>query len=381
MGIMNKRYVLTAFGIVIGISIMTAAIGVFESGKFVLKQRFGNEGTRLFTISNGNGYGALKAEDINVLEKKMPEVKEAIPVYAVDIELQSFKASKTAKMIASEAAYHAFYNLEMVYGRFFTESEVKKESRTVIIDEMTALSLFGIKNALGQQIQADLENEEVALTVIGVCRNPKPTIRAYIKDAFEGFCYIPSTLLSKKSRENSIKKIVVMTPDIFLEDEICAKMSYYLNRENGEKGSYQVESYQQLERIDAFMDSYLYMMIAIAGIALLGGGSTLTGILLLWKEEKRKRIGIQKFFGAGMQDIKWEVLLKSICICLLCGLNGLILGFLMGKLIGFFLGVKMILTFCVLTADFFVSVAVGLAAGIYPASKAAAINEYDVIWE
>ncbi len=375
------RQVLAASGIIISIGLATLLIGLAEGGRLELERQYGMEGSRLFVIKNDSGYDALEDADLRILTEKMKEVRTVVPVYKADIMLESYKAKKLHTMFATSAEYRSIYNLELLYGRFITAHDHEKMSRITVIDAQSALALFGTVNAVGQQVRTVLAGEEIALTVAGVCRNPAATPVSYLKEEFENFCFIPDTLINRIAKDDHIDRIIIAVPDVLSDDEVESKINYYLKKENSPGGNYRIEGYRQLFTVEAFFEDYGYMLAAIFLIALLGGITTLSSVLLIWKENNRKRIGLQKFYGASKSDIRWEVILKSIRISIMCGMAGVILGYTGGIATGFFLGVSMVLTFPMLAAGFFVAVAAGVAAGIFPAIQSGAVDEYDVIFE
>ena len=112
-------------------------------------------------------------------------------------------------------------------------------------------------------------------------------------------------------------------------------------------------------------------MGAIAGISLLVGGIGIMNIMLANIMERTKEIGVRRAIGATQRDVLNQFIYEAMVISIVGGLIGIIIGFLLTSMITGYAEWRTIITpFSVILA-FFVSVAVGLVFGIYPAKKAA----------
>ncbi|UCC65792.1 MAG: ABC transporter permease [Anaerolineae bacterium] len=119
---------------------------------------------------------------------------------------------------------------------------------------------------------------------------------------------------------------------------------------------------------------------AIAAISLLVGGIGIMNIMLVSVTERTREIGIRKAVGAKRRDILWQFLIEAMALSLIGGLIGVGLGFLGSRIVaGLTQNIEPVMTIQnVLLATGFAA-AVGLFFGIYPATRAAALNPIDAL--
>ena len=139
----------------------------------------------------------------------------------------------------------------------------------------------------------------------------------------------------------------------------------------------------QQDFLDAFgsVTSVLTVFLgAIASISLLVGGIGIMNIMLVSVTERTREIGLRKAVGAKRLDILGQFLTEAVIMAVLGGTLGIVLG-----VIGAFavrtavpeLDTSVTFDSIALAVGF--SVAVGLFFGIYPASRAAALNPIDAL--
>jgi putative ABC transport system permease protein len=119
---------------------------------------------------------------------------------------------------------------------------------------------------------------------------------------------------------------------------------------------------------------------AIAAISLLVGGIGIMNIMLVSVTERTREIGIRKAVGAKRRDILLQFLIEAMVLSLFGGFIGIGLGFLGSRVVASLTEniTPVISPHNVLLATGFAA-AVGLFFGIYPATRAAALNPIDAL--
>ncbi len=114
----------------------------------------------------------------------------------------------------------------------------------------------------------------------------------------------------------------------------------------------------------------------IAAISLIVGGIGIANIMLASISERVREIGIRKSIGATTSDIFVQILVESVVLAMLGGLLGLGTSYALTNLVGKFAASdnSPVITFGAMAFAFAASVAVGIAAGLWPAMKASRLH-------
>ena len=116
------------------------------------------------------------------------------------------------------------------------------------------------------------------------------------------------------------------------------------------------------------------VMVAIASISLLVGGIGIMNIMLASVMERTREIGVRRAIGAKRRDVIRQFLIETTIISLAGGVIGVLVGVGLSQLIGYLAGWSTIVTTTSIVLAFFVSVAIGLVFGLYPAARAAGLD-------
>ena len=114
----------------------------------------------------------------------------------------------------------------------------------------------------------------------------------------------------------------------------------------------------------------------ISAISLLVGGIGIMNIMLASITERVREIGIRKAIGATFLDVFTQILVEAVVIAIIGGLAGLGTANLLVQFLASLspTGNTPIITVEAMAMAFAFSVAIGIAAGLFPAVKAARLN-------
>jgi putative ABC transport system permease protein len=118
---------------------------------------------------------------------------------------------------------------------------------------------------------------------------------------------------------------------------------------------------------------------SIAAISLLVGGIGIMNIMLASVTERTREIGIRRALGARQTDIVVQFLIETVLLSGVGGVLGVILGLGIPLAISEFAGVTTVIKPWAPVLAFSVSVLTGIAFGIYPARRAAAMNPVEAL--
>jgi putative ABC transport system permease protein len=118
---------------------------------------------------------------------------------------------------------------------------------------------------------------------------------------------------------------------------------------------------------------------SIAAISLVVGGIGIMNIMLATVTERTREIGIRRALGAKKKDIVTQFLVETVVLSVGGGLIGVVVGVLTPLLVSQLTDMKTIITPASVLISFGISGAVGVVFGIYPASRAAALDPIEAL--
>ncbi|HYE84652.1 MAG TPA: ABC transporter permease [Clostridia bacterium] len=379
----GARYFLSASGIIIGIFILTAVLGIAEGGRAVLNESFRQSGLRLYDIEISDKGAAsedyLLPEDGRLLERKMPEVKGTIPVLELQAQLKSYKASGSSRILAVNEKYLRYANLEMLGGSFISSVDVRKANKVVIIDDLTALELFGTKDIIEQKLDLVVGGRKVEFAVAGVFRNFNRNIETLFEEEVPGMCLIPDSVPEEVSFDFGMEKLIALVDNGVHKEEAAIRLAHVLEKEHGVTEAYSITEYVQLSQVSAFTDKYLVFAVITAIVGLISGGIGVMNRMLLSIQERKVEIGLYKFYGSGIKELQYDIVYRTMVICHGFGMLGLLLGIPAGNFIGSYINIRTGFSLLTIFVTITATALVGILSSLPPALKIKQVDAVGVI--
>jgi putative ABC transport system permease protein len=121
------------------------------------------------------------------------------------------------------------------------------------------------------------------------------------------------------------------------------------------------------------------VLVGVVALSLVVGGIVIMNIMLMVVSERTREIGLRKALGARRADILSQVLTESVVLSIFGGLVGISLGFLAA------LGIAAVTPLPAKLEPWSVMLGIGITAGVglffgmYPASRAAALDPIEAL--
>ncbi|MCU1262979.1 MAG: hypothetical protein JWO80_5864 [Bryobacterales bacterium] len=259
-------------------------------------------------------------------------------------------------------------------GRFFTEQEEMSRSFVAVIGDETRTTLFPDGSSpLGKAIKIN----GIDFTVVGV----QEKLGSAFGNSQDKSAYIPVTSFDRLfGPGTNIPIFARPRPGNGLTMQQSLDLTRVSLRNRFHQRPGQADKFDTLtpDAIRGFIDNLLGMVtvivVPITCISLVVGGIVIMNIMLVSVTERTREIGIRKALGARRSDVMMQVLIESVVMSSMGGALGVALGAVLTQIMAraFGLGLKITLPYVFLSL--FVSSAVGLASGWYPASRAAKLD-------
>lgn len=383
----NKvRTALTSLGILIGVSSVVMLLALGLGLKVFIQQQFESLGTNLLIIfpgqvlnedggfrsGEGTGLGQLFDEkDAKALER-IRTLSAMSPVYTRTVKGTYGGKTKVADIFATTSNIFPLRNLKTETGRVFTDADVRKRSKVVVIGSKVSEKLFGkADNALGQNIKLDKQSYRV----IGVLESKGGG--GLGGPDFDSYIYTPYTAaLSFNPQRNFLYFYLKVDDEKDIKQTKEEVQRIMLRRYNDDDFTV-VEQKEILAAVTSIFGALNNILVLIGAISLIVGGIGIMNIMYVSVVERTKEIGIRRAIGATKQDILFQFLTESVLLSLLGGSGGIIIAYLLVFAIQAYFPAQ-ISTSSVIIA-FGVSSLVGVGFGVFPARKAAALSPIEAI--
>jgi putative ABC transport system permease protein len=120
--------------------------------------------------------------------------------------------------------------------------------------------------------------------------------------------------------------------------------------------------------------------IAIAAVSLFIGGIGIANVMVIGVTERTREIGTRLAIGARRREVLGQFLIEAALLSTLGGAAGVLVALALGVVITWFVsGFSAVVPVWAIVAGLAASLSVGVAAGYWPASRAAALNPIDAL--
>jgi putative ABC transport system permease protein len=381
----NKmRSSLTMLGIIIGNASVIAMVGVGQGAKNLASEQFESLGPNVIFIVPGseeerrtafNRPQTLVWEDAIAIAEQVPSVKEVAPQINANQLITYRNLNANEQVIGTTPEYLTARSFTVDRGRFFSDLDIKRNQRVVVLGAEIAEKFFPQQNPLGKKIRV----KNVNLEVIGVLEAKG----AFLGENQDRTVYLPlTTMASQVVGETSPYGTEVSFISIAANDEEsirAAKLQIEnllrLRHQIIGKDDFSVRTQKDvLEIVGTVTSGLTVLLAAIAGISLIVGGIGVMNIMLVAVTERTKEIGLRKAIGAKSGDILWQFLIEATILSAAGGVIGTVVGITGIVIVGAVSPLAPIISPVAIILAVGVSGAIGLSFGVFPARAAAKLD-------
>jgi putative ABC transport system permease protein len=383
VGSHRLRSALTALGIAVGIAAVILLTSIGEGlHRFVIAE-FTQFGTNSIAVSPGrirthgaslgavNTVRPLSIED-SIALRRAPYVLVTDPLVQGNAEVEHGGKSRRVTLYGVGPDSTRAFNTRVAIGEFLPHDEPRTARAFVVLGSKVAKELFGADNPLGERLRVGGERYRV----VGVMEAKGQVLGFDLDDTV----FIPvARALDLFNRESLMEIRLIYEPTAPLA-EVEKGIKQVLISRHGAEDFTVTPQQKMLEVFSTVLDAVTFAVAAIGAISLIVGGVGILTILTIAVAERTGEIGLLRAIGATQRAILALFLGEAILLAAIGGAAGLVLG-LAGagvlKLALPALPVHTPLAYAVLAE--IVAVAVGLAAGVLPARRAARLDPLEAL--
>jgi putative ABC transport system permease protein len=283
------------------------------------------------------------------------------------------KVAKDMTLVGTEPTYFDIKNYVVRAGRPFSAQEVRAAVPVVVLGDLLAERLFPDMDPLGKSvIMAGLPYR-----VIGVVE-PQGTLFGFSMDKF---LIMPYTAPGRRHicPINVLDQVSIKpdNPDDLRAamGEVEALMRVRRQLKPAEENNFTLQTAEgALEGWQKISDVLMLALPLLVGISLVVGGIVIMNIMLMAVTERTREIGIRKALGARRSDILSQFVVESATLSTLGAGVGIATGIGLAFLVRALTPLPAAVATWSLVVGVCVGLGVGMAAGVYPAYRAAKLD-------
>jgi len=388
----NKlRTFLTLLGIIIGVLTIIAVVSVIQGLNNYVYTKMSFFGANDFTVSKFSPLTTSLAEFREQLKRKdltiedMRLIRQRCP--SCEIVGASDETRKTVKYknqslrdVEVKGVTHLDHMIgsveELARGRHFQEEDEARSRAVCTIGNDVVEKIFPTTDPLGKRIKVGTHN----FLVIGIGESKGKLLGIsqdnYIRIPISTFLKIYGSRRSLNINIHTISQEQMARAQEEVRTVIRAKRHVAFS----EPDDFAFQTSDTFIQFYKSLTTGIYFaMLAIASLALIVGGIVVMNIMLVAVTERTKEIGIRMAIGARRRDIMMQFLIEASALSAAGGLIGILLGFILAKVITAVSSLPSRLEPVSIIAAILVSASVGIFFGIYPASKAAKLDPIEAL--
>ena len=389
------RSFLTLLGMIIGMTAFMVVLSLLQGFSAYVDEKIAGIGSNSFTIQRFSFEDFKDTDTIAAAQRRNKELTfdelNFLRERSQLIDKIGAKAGNTSRLVRSgskvledvsvtgvEPVIGEIENVDIDYGRYFTQAENNNSMRVAFIGADIAKNLFPQGDVLGNEITIS----GIPYRVVGV-QVAKGTI---FGQPMDNFILVPIKTFGANFgglRGNRAPSFVATTREgVKMEDAVDeARTLLRIKRKqaSGDKDSFGIVTPDAISGlISGVTGTFSVVILFVPGIALVVGAIVIMNIMLVAVTERTKEIGIRKSLGARQGDILRQFLFESGTLAAIGGIIGLALAYFLGFLISTFFFQTLIPWWAALIA-IGVSAGVGILAGLFPAWKAARLDPIEAL--
>ena len=381
----------TLIGVTIGVMFLIAVVSIVEGMSNYVENDFAGKlfGVNTFIfkrqdnfVNNGNEQywrevqrrPLIYAREAELVQSVLPEgSRSAISSENFLYATSTFNKTRQVEAVATDADYFTIKKFNIDKGRAFGPQEVTAGARVVVIGTDVADHFFPGLDPVGRELRIS----GTPFEVIGVVEK-QGSVFGFSLDrlAIAPYTSPMGRIISPRGDIQSM--MVQATSAEAVKDGMEAAREVLRSSRRlppGKKDNFALESPESaLAFFETIKSKLVLFGTALPAIGLVVGAMVIMNIMLVAVSERTREIGVRKALGARKRDIMAQFLVESATLSVLGAAIGIALGIGLAAIIAATTPMRAAVAPWSIFAALFVGAGVGIAAGIYPANRAASLD-------
>jgi putative ABC transport system permease protein len=389
----NKvRSFLTMLGIIIGVAAVIIMVAISAGTEATIQEQITSLGSNLIFVQGsmqrgGPGQapsGGLVFDDAAAIQDGVSGVTSVVVeqnssenVKFGDVTLEDIS------ILGTTSGFPSVRDMDVASGRYFTDKEIDRKQKVIVLGFSLAEELFGEADPLGQIVTVGTTK----MTVIGVMAE-KGIVGT---TDYDSYLFTPITVVFQKFTPSmfarfmgdSIRMIYVEVDPEANIDDIITQVELLLVKRHEltlDTADFTVTTQQDIiSTRESTTAAFRSLLAWVAGVSLIVGGIGIMNIMLVSVTERTREIGIRQAVGATPDDIRLQFLTEALMLSIVGGLIGIVVGVGGAYIFGALSDMRTVVQFSSILLAFSSAAIVGAFFGYYPANQAAQLDPIDAL--
>ncbi len=386
----NKmRSFLSMLGIIIGVGAVIVMMAIGQGSKESIRKELSTMGTNLLTIRPGadmrggvrqdpSAMQTLKMADYERIMHEKKFVTKVSPEVTTSGQVIYGNNNTTTSLYGESPEYLDIKLWNIEEGECFTEEDIKKAAKKVVVGRTIVKELFGENvDPIGKTIRF----KSIPMTIVGVLKSKGYNSWGMDQDNVMIAPY--TTVMKRIAAQTWFSSIVCSAVTEELSDAAIEELTQILRDNHKLKGEaaddFTIRSQaEMMQTMSSTMDTVTIILVVAAAFSLLVAGIGIMNIMLVSVTERTKEIGLRMAVGATGAVISLQFLIESVLISITGGILGILFGCGLSALAPM-VGMPSSVPAWSIIVSFLVCVIIGVLFGYIPALKAARMDPIEAI--
>jgi putative ABC transport system permease protein len=338
-------------------------------------------------------YG-LTYDDGARIQSTIPGVIRILPVRIIREDVRFARNSVACQVIGTLPTYTEIVGLDILRGRFLTESDQLNHDNVCVLTAGLAQRLFPYQDPLTESIKIN----SFYYRVVGLVQEKNMPEQRTQAGKMEGEpldnnVYLPLSAIRSRFGDVIVRRragslevekvelhqITIQMQDVAAVEAADPQIKNLLGHFHRKTDYETIVPLQLLRQAEQTKRIFNIVLGSIAAISLLVGGIGIMNIMLATVTERTREIGIRRALGAKRRHITMQFLVETVVLSVGGGLVGVVVGVVAPMIVSHLTTMKTIVTPWSVLLAFSISGAIGIIFGLYPAKAAAQLDPIEAL--
>ena len=366
---------LCILAICIGIASVTTIISLGGTAGESVQAELEQIGIRGVVIYSKTGQ-TLSDDALQVMSQTR-DITVCMPLVLTSGTVRFRNQTSVAGILGIDHRLDQVFQLSILHGELPTRGQVTAGEKIAVIDESLAQKAYHRTNVVGKELWITVNGVSEKMKICAVIRSQSAGLSTLLGGNIPHILYLPATTLTALSSDLKADKAIILTENtdfVQISETLIRKLERLSNT------TYHYENLDHyLASFSRITDILTALIGGVAAISVIVGGLGVMNTMIVSVDGRTREIGIYRALGAKRRDMIRIILIESIFLCLIGGILGILLNWIIFSVIATVLDIRIKLRISGIILSITMSSFCGICFGWLPAIRAANLNPIQAI--